>query len=245
MIQKKVLSLRHSIDRIMKIRKVSALLLLLGALSFIPSYAQKFSKKEQEKRAAREANYFYGSSFTLTAGYLHSWMTDGLVDPLSMAEFGHSEYFKNTHDAFNIGFLWDHSFSKHWGMQHGLYYTQKGGEKISYHDAGFGVGPIPVSMQEISIGGIELQSMGRFFIPLTRESRLSIQGGFYLTKMLNESASGVRKWDMGLMCGLGYDWRHLAVSVNYQPGIYSKVCDNSETRINALMLNVGFRFWKK
>jgi hypothetical protein len=44
---------------------------------------------------------------------------------------------------------------------------------------------------------------------------------------------------------VGYDYRHLSVSATYQPGLYRKVTDNSDARLNALMLNVGFRFWRK
>ena len=229
----------------MMTKKIFTLILILAGAMQLPLHAQKFSKREQAKKEARAINYFHGSSFTVTTGYLHSWMTDGLISPASTQPFGKSEYYKNAHEAFDLGFLWDHAFSRHWGMQHGLYYTQKGGEMVEYFDNGFGVGPIPVGRESIAIGGLELQSMARFFIPLTYHSRLSINGGFYLTKMLNETDKGVRKWDMGLMCGLGYDWKHLSVSVNYQPGLYTKICDNSKVKMNALMFNVGYRFWKE
>jgi hypothetical protein len=48
-----------------------------------------------------------------------------------------------------------------------------------------------------------------------------------------------------LQCGVGYDYRHLALSLTYQPGLYRNYTDDSDARMNALMFNVGFRFWRK
>jgi hypothetical protein len=224
--------------------KKSICLLLLGITTITPTFAQKFSKKDKEREVARAQNYFHGASFTVTAGYLHSWMTNGDIPTTSSDKFGRSEQYRNTHESVNVGFLWDQSFSRHWGMQHGLYYVQKGGELTTFHDNGLGVGKLPYSSERISIDGIELQGLGRYFIPLTHESRLSVGAGWYLTKFVG-SNSNINNWDLGLQCQVGYDYRHLSVSATYQPGLYRKVTDNSDARLNALMLNVGFRFWRK
>ncbi len=227
------------------IAKRNLLVLLLGCVLIAPVYAQKFSKKDKARQEARARNYFCGASFTVTAGYLHGWMSDGEVEAFTTAPFGRTESFKNTHDAFNIGFLWDQSFSRHLGMQHGLYYVQKGGEKHYYYDAGLGAGALLRDTKEISVSGIEWQALCRYYIPLTRVSRLSVNAGGYLTSLLNCHSDGIRSWDMGVMCGIGYDYRHLAVSVHYQPGLFHKVAKNSDLRLNAWMVNVGFRFWSE
>ncbi len=231
-------------NEILMMTKKSLLLLTIGIATITPTFAQKFTKKEKERAEARAANYFYGHSFTLTGGYEHSWITNGEVTATT-TKFGQSECLKNTHDAFNVGFLWDYAFNPRWGMQYGLYYTQKGGEKISYYDNGFGVGPLPKSEDGVLISGLELQGMARYFIPLTHKSRLSINAGAFITKFLNGEDDGIRKWDMGLQCGLGYDYKHLALSATYQPGIYSHIAKNSDARMNAFSVNVGFRFWRK
>lgn len=227
------------------ITKRNLLVLLLGCVLIAPVSAQKFSKKDKARQEARAKDYFYGASFTVTAGYLHSWMLDGDVEVFTTDAFGRSECFMNTHDAFDIGFLWDQSFDRHWGMQQGLYYVQKGGEKHYYYNAGLGAGPILRDTKTISVSGIEWQALCRYYIPLTQVSRLSVNAGGYLTTLLNCHSNGIRNWDMGLMCGVGYDYRHLAVSVSYQPGVFYKVAKNSDLRLNALMVNVGFRFWGK
>lgn len=227
------------------IAKKNLFIFLLGLVAISPAFAQKFTKKDNAKQEARAKNYFHGSSFTFTAGYVHSWMSDGDIHTTSATEFGRSESFKNNHDAFNIGFLWDHSFSKRWGMQNGLYYVQKGGDKFTYHDNGLGTGPLPRASEEITLHGAEWQCLGRYFFPITHESRLSLNAGGYVTNIWSHHSDGIRKWDVGLMCGIGYDYRHVAVSVSYQPGVYHKVSDNSDLRLNSIMLNVGFRFWKK
>jgi hypothetical protein len=224
--------------------KKSLCVLLLGLTTITPTFAQKFSKKEKEREEARAANYFHGSSFTATAGYVHSWITDGDIATTSASKFGKSESYRNTHNAFNIGFLWDHSFSRHWGMQHGLYYMQKGGEKSTFYDNKLGVGKLPYSTTNLLVSGVELQGMGRYFIPLTHTSRLSVNAGWFITKLIN-GGNGVGNWDLGLQCGIGYDYRHLALSLTYQPGLYRNYTDDSDARMNALMFNVGFRFWRK
>jgi hypothetical protein len=222
----------------------SLCLLLLGLSTITPTFAQKFSKKERERQEARARDYFHGASFTVTAGYLHSWMTNGDVPATSSDKFGRSERYRNTHDAFQAGFLWDQSFSRHWGMQHGLYYVQKGGELTTFHDNALGQGKLPFSSERISVDGLELQGLGRFFLPVTHESRFSVGAGWYLTKNLG-SLGNVNAWNMGLQCQVGYDYRHLSLSATYQPGLYRRFTDNSDARMNALLFNVGFRFWKK
>lgn len=224
--------------------KKSICLLLLGITAFTPTFAQKFSKKDKAREEARAQNYFCGASFTATAGYEHSWMTNGDIPVLSTDKFGRSQSYRNTHEAFNVGFLWDQSFSRRWGMQHGLYYVQKGGELTTFHDNQFGLGKLPLTSEDIKIHGIELQGLGRYFFPLTHVSRLSIGTGWYLTKLMSDG-TGVGNWDMGLMGNIGYDYRHLSVSVSYQPGLYRKVTDDADTRLNAIAVNVGFRFWRK
>lgn len=225
------------------VTKKSVLVLLAGLILATPMYAQKFTKKAQERQAAREANYFFGSSFTFTAGYLHSWMNASKMT-LSNPAFGESAAVKNTHDSFNIGFIWDHSFSRQWGMQSGLYYVQKGGEQMSYYDGGLGYGNILCGTESLKMEAIELQVMARYFFPLTRYSRLSVNVGPYLSKLIN-TPDNFSEWDLGVMCGIGYDWKHLAVALNYQPGINRNLIEDCNTSMNAVSLNVGFRFWKK
>ncbi len=222
----------------------SLCLLLLGISTITPTFAQKFSKKERERQEARARDYFHGASFTVTAGYLHSWMTNGDVPTLSTNKFGRSEQYRNTHESFNVGFLWDQSFSRHWGMQHGLYYVQKGGELTTFHDNGLGVGKLPFSTDRLTVNGIELQGLGRYFIPLAHKSRLSVGAGWYLTKMVG-APGGVNNWDMGLQGQVGYDYGHFSLSATYQPGLFTRYTDDSDARMNALLFNVGFRFWKK
>lgn len=221
------------------------LILLFGFAVATPALAQKFSKKDNAKIEARAKNYFHGASFTFTAGYVHSWMTNGNVPATMTTDFGYSETFKNNHDAFNIGFLWDQSFSRHWGMQNGLYYVQKGGDKLTYHDNGLGIGPLPRTSDDITLHGMEWQCLARYFFPLAHKSRLSLNAGGYITNLWSHHSDGIRKWDVGVMCGIGYDYRHLAVSASYQPGVYHNVSNNSDLRLSSIMLNVGFRFWKK
>lgn len=225
------------------IDKKSLLLLSLGLMICLPSYGQKFSKRLEARREARAANYFYGAQFTVTAGYEHSWMTTSDV-PLSVVQFGRFAQIKNTHDAFNIGFLYDQAFSRRWGMQTGLYYVKKGGEKKTYSDQGLGYGPILYDSETLEVPGAELQVMGRFFFPLKHACRLSLNAGPYLTKLF-DSPSGFRNWDFGLMAGVGLDWRHLSVGVGYQPGLYRGIVEKCDTRMNALSVNIGYRFWKE
>ena len=52
--------------------KKSLAVLLFCFVAVAPSFAQKFTKREQARREAREKYYFCGNMFTLTAGYNHS-----------------------------------------------------------------------------------------------------------------------------------------------------------------------------
>lgn len=208
----------------------------------LPAYGQKFSKRLEARREARAANYFYGAQFTVAAGYVHSWMSPSDVG-LSVASFGRSARIKNTHDAFDIGFLYDQAFSRRWGLQTGLYYTQMGGEKMTYSDQGLGYGPILYDSESLETHGIGLQVVGRYFLPLAHDSRLSLGVGPYLTKLV-DAPTGFRNWDYGALAQVGFDWRHWSVSVSYQMGLYDGLVKRSDTRMNALIANVGFRFWK-
>ncbi len=49
----------------MQINKRSVLLIIFMMVVAMPSFAQRFTKKEQAKREARAINYFYGNSFTV------------------------------------------------------------------------------------------------------------------------------------------------------------------------------------
>lgn len=225
------------------IGKKSIWLLAAGLMMALPAHGQKFSKRLEARKEARAANYFYGAQFTLAAGYVHSWMTTSAVR-MNISQFGRSAQIKNTHDAFDIGFLYDQAFNRRWGLQTGLYYTQKGGEHMTYSDQGLGYGPILYDRYGLTVHGVELQALGRCFLPLAYDSRLSLGVGPYITKLI-DVPDGFRNWDLGLMVSIGYDWRHWSASLSYQPGLNSGVVEHSDTRMNALSVNVGFRFWKK
>ena len=144
--------------------KKSLAVLLFCFVAVAPSFAQKFTKREQARREAREKYYFCGNMFTLTAGYNHSWLTPSDVT-LKSSQYGKSEKMTNTKDAFNIGFLWDHAFKKAhlWSIQSGLYFTVKGGEHLYYYDNGLGSGPQLKEEQteKLTIQGLELQCLLR------------------------------------------------------------------------------------
>lgn len=224
------------------------ILVLLFAFSLAPAtlYAQKFTKKAQLRREAREANYFYGASFTFTSGYVHSWMNNSSID-LGTSYFGKSERWGNTNNHFDIGFIWDQSINKHWGIQTGAFYTNKGGDHLFYYDNGLGKGPIMLTEKtdEINVQAVEIQSQGRFFIPLAKQLRVSLNAGVYVDRMI-KPADGINKWNFGPQAGIGVDWKHLSTSVTYQPGVFNELLtDNSHTCQNALTVNVGYRIWRK
>ena len=226
-------------------RKVLLVMLLLAVTAPSGLYAQKFSKKEQARREAREANYFCGATFTLTAGYEHSWMNEQSVS-LSSKYYGKSEKWANTHDYFNVGFLWDQALSKKWGVQAGLFYKQKGGDHLFYYDNGLGYGAIlrPEETVEAGINMIELQSQMRRFFALSPKSRVSVGAGIFIDKFI-DTPDDVRNWNLGVQASLGYDWRHLALSVTYQCGLLPSVVCDCNSRLSSVSVNAGFRFWKK
>lgn len=223
-------------------------LLGVGLYEATPLSAQRFTKKEQARRDARAANYFYGATFALTAGYVHSWMSKSPID-LSTHYYGQSAQIQNTHDSFNLGFVWDQALDKKWGLQTGLYYMRKGCDKMFYYDNGtsadYGQQLLKEKTEELLIQGLELQFQGRRFFPLNQTTRLSINAGLYVSRFLDEPKD-FHKWDLGPMCGIGCDWTHLYTNVSYQPGVFSNVVDrNCKSRLGSLWVNVGVRFWKK
>lgn len=223
------------------------ILILLFALSLGPTlHAQKFTKKAQARREAREANYFYGASFTFTSGYVHSWMSNNVID-LQSDYYGKSERWGNTNNHFDIGFAWDQAINKHWGIQTGLYFTNKGGDHLYYYNNGLGMGPILLTEKtdEVNVKLAELQTQCRYFIPLAQKLRLSLNAGLYLDRTIKEP-SGIRKWNFGPQVGLGFDWTHYSASVTYQPGVFDGMTvKNSNARQSALCVNIGYRIWKK
>lgn len=219
--------------------------LLLAVCVFPSVYAQKFTKKEQARREAREANYFYGASFTFTAGFEHSWMNEKSVD-LDTEYYGKSEKWGNTHNFFNVGFLWDQAINRKWGLQTGLYYKQKGGDHLYFYDNGLGYGSIlrDEETEEAGINMIEVQSQVRYFIPVQYRSRFSVNAGYFIDKFVN-TPGDVRNWNLGVQAGIGYDYRHWSFSATYQCGLLPSVVDDCNSRLSSVSLNVGFRIWKK
>lgn len=222
------------------------ILVFLFALSLAPAtlYAQKFTKKAQLRREAREANYFYGASFTFTSGYVHSWLTNNAISNTT-AYKGKSERWGNTNNHFDIGFAWDQSFNKHWGLQTGLYFTNKGGDHLYYFEQFYGPILLDEKTEEVNIMAGELQSQIRFFIPFAKKMRLSLNAGVFLDKIVDHPTD-VKNWNFGPQVGLGFDWAHLSTSVTYQAGVIDgMLIKNSNTRQNALCVNIGYRIWKK
>lgn len=227
------------------ISKKSLAVLVVGFLIATPVFGQRFTKKEQARREARAANYFYGASFTITAGYNHSWALDREIE-LSTPYFGKSERLQNTYDSFNFGALYDHSLNRYWGLQTGLFYTQKGCDHTYFYDnkTSGNYGANLYKTEEQRIQGIEWQGNVRRFFVKTYYSRFSLNAGLYVNKII-ESPSTFKNWDLGVQVGLGYDYKHLTTSFTYQPGIYPKVARNSDTRLGTIMFNVGWRLWRK
>lgn len=228
----------------MHFNKRYVLLLILSLVLAMPMYGQRFTKKEQAKREARAKNFFHGHSFTLSAGYNHSWLTKDAFDDTN-SQFGQTGAYQNTYNSFDAMFQWDMCFNKHYGFQFGAGYLKNGGQKIIYKDLGLGYGPqLREDLSEdIRAQFVEGQIVVRGFLPLTYKSRLSVNGGIYVDKRIG-SNDFVGDWDMGLLVGVGYDWKHLAASITYKPGVFPNVIKNSDTRMGAIMFNVGFRMWK-
>lgn len=225
-------------------KKVS-LIIILASLVVTPVFAQKFSKKEQQRREAREANFFYGATFALTAGYAHSWMTLTDVD-LSTETFGKSEKWGQSANNINLGFTYDHALNKQWGLQTGLYYVIKGGDHLYYYDNGLGNGPILRKEETVSakINMAELQFMGRRFFMTGKTSRLSLNAGLFLDKSFDKPTN-IGNWHYGVQGGFGFDKDHWSLSATYQQGLPSPIVEDCSTRLNAVLINFGYRFWKK
>jgi len=221
------------------------ILVLLFALTLGPmAHAQKFTKKAQARREAREANYFYGASFTFTSGYVHSWMNNNVID-LSASTFGKSERWANTNNHFDIGFAWDQAINKHWGIQTGAYFTNKGGDHLYYYEGLYGPILLKEKTEEVNVMNAELQTQIRYFIPLAQKMRLSLNAGLFVDKVIDHPA-GIKNWNLGPQVGLGFDWTHYSASVTYQPGVIDGMAaSSSNTRLNAICVNIGYRIWKK
>lgn len=218
---------------------------LLAVLTLTPTvYAQKFTKREQARREAREANYFCGATFSFCSGYVHSWMSNNVID--KRLSYGKSERWANTNNHFDLGFAWDQAFNKHWGIQSGLYFMNKGGDHLYYYDNGLGYGKIlrDEETDEVNAQSVEFQSQVRYFVPLAKKARLSLNAGYYIDKIIGKP-SGFSHWNLGPQVGLGVDWMHLSTSVTYQPGLFENVVNDSHSRQSAVCVNIGYRFWKK
>lgn len=228
----------------MRFQKRNILLLIAFLIIAMPAFGQRFTKKEQALREARAKNFFYGHSFTLSAGYVHSWLTTDKFDQTS-SSFGRTGQFSNTRESFDALFSWDICTSRRWGVQFSAGYIQQGGEKLFYSDQGLGNGPQlrPDLNETVHINSAELQSVFRYFIPLTYKSRLSVNAGLYIDRVTG-SYSDRNDWDMGALVGLGYDWNHWSVIATYKPGVFPNVIKGSDTRVASLSINLGFRLWK-
>lgn len=222
-----------------------SLIIVIASFVVIPAFAQKFSKKEQARREAREANFFYGASFTITTGYTHSWMTLSEVDNLP-DYFGKSEKWGQWSDKFNVGFLYDHALNKKWGLQAGLLYVSKGGDHLHYYDNGLGLGNILRKEETVSakINIVELQLQARRFFMLQPKTRLSLNAGLFIDKHF-DTPENIENWNYGLQTGIGFDHKHWSVSATYQQSLYTKSVTDCKTHLNAVSINLGYRFWKK
>lgn len=218
------------------------LLVLLTLLVSMPSFGQRFTKKEQALREARAINYFYGHSFTLSTGLVHSWMAK---DSFDESIFGRTGAYQNTRNSFDFDFAWDYCKSKYHGFKIDLAYAEFGGEKLFYYDGGLGYGPqLRDDLTEtIHLNEVMLSGRYRYFIPLTYKSRLSLDAGIYFSRIVG-SYDDAKNWDMGAVVGVGYDWKHVSCGIDYMPGVFSNVIEKSSTRVGALMFKVGWRLSK-
>lgn len=230
---------------VMMIKRTILVLLFATTALGQTLYAQKFTKKEQARREAREAYYFCGASFTFTAGYVHSWMSNNAIE-LGTNNYGKSERWGNTNNSFNLGFLWDQAINQKWGLQTGAFYSRKGGDHLHYFDNGLGYGKIlrDEETEEVTSQCVEAQVQARYFINLAKKFRMTLNGGIYLDKYIS-SPSGFLNWNMGPQVGLGIDWQHFSAQVTYQPGLFERVAEDSHTRQSAVSVNFGYRLWKK
>lgn len=219
------------------------ILVILALIVAMPSFGQRFTKKEQALREARAINYFYGNSFTISAGYVHGWLCkDEFTDSNT---FGKTGAFCNNRPSFSSFFAWDYCKKKTCGFQVEAGYAQFGGEKIFYIDQGLGYGPQQRYdlTEKIRINEVMLQFKYRYFIPLTYESRISLNVGPYVGYVVGTYDDNT-KWDFGPVVGAGYDWKHWSFGVDYLPGVWSNIVKGSSTRVGALMFNVGVHLWK-
>lgn len=218
-------------------------LTLLTMIVALPAFGQRFTKKEQALREARAINYFYGNSFTLSAGYVHSWLAE---DRFARTEFGRSGLFGNTRESMAFGFAWDYvGKNKHHGVETKVLYAQFGGQKLFYSDLGLGYGQqLRHDLTEmIHINEVMLEGKYRYFVPLSYKSRLSLDAGIYLGRVVGKY-DDCKDWDMGPVIGLGYDWKRLSIGLDYMPGVYSNIVEHSDTRVGSLSLSVGLHLWK-
>jgi len=224
--------------------KRNIVVLFLSLITVVPLFAQKFTKKEQLRREAREANFFYGSAFTITGGYNYSWMSDKEID-LDSEYFGKSERWGQHRNGGNAGLQYDYALNRKWGLQAGLFYSVKGGDHTYYYDEGLGYGAkLKDELTEEAVNQmVELQIVGRYFIPTSKLGRISLNAGYYIDRVI-KSGSGLGKWDMGLQAGIGYDWYHTALSVTYQHSVFPPYVEDSKSMQNAIYVNIGYRLWK-
>jgi len=226
----------------MHINKRAVLLICIILAVAMPSFAQRFTKKEQAKREARAINYFYGNSFTFSSGYVHSWLTR---DRFTETSFGRTGAYQNTRDSYAFSFAWDYNKKKHHGFRVSAGYAQFGGEKIYYYDLGLGYGRQQRYdlTEQIHLNEVMVQGKYRYFIPLTYKSRLSLDAGIFASRIVG-SYDDANNWDFGPVVGIGYDWKRLSLGVDYMPGVWYDVIEGSTARVSALIFNVGFHFWK-
>lgn len=222
------------------------IIILLGmTLACEPVMSQRFTKKEQARREARAKNYFYGNTFSLQAGFVNSWLRRNTI--VSASEAGFCDVYQNNRQSFAIGATWDRAVKKWWGWEAGVFYAGMGGEKCAYYNSGL---PGTTSQlrsdrsQSIDYGVIELQGSVRFFLPLTYFSRLSLDMGVHVDKVV-AGGDEVSGWDLGPMVGVSYEWKHIIGRVTYMPGINTGLISGAETAQNSMWFTVGYRFWKK
>lgn len=210
-----------------------------------PVIAQRFTKKEQARREARAKNYFYGNTFSLQAGFVNSWFRRNTV--VSESEAGFSNVFQNTRQSFDVGVTWNRAVNKWWGWEAGLFYAGLGGEKCVYYDSGLAGTNSQFRddrSEQLNYGVMELQGFARFFYPLTYFSRISLDLGVHLDKVV-AGGDNVSNWDYGPAVGVSYEWKHLVGRVVYVPGVHTSLVSGAATAQNSIWFNVGYRFWKK
>ena len=226
----------------MRFEKRSILLLIFTLFVAMPVFGQRFTKKEQALREARAKNFFYGHSFTISAGYVHSWLT---TDKFEENIFGRTGQYSNTRESFEGLFSWDICTNRRWGVQFSAGYTQLGGQKLIYQDQGLGYGPQlrPDLIETIHINEVDARILARWFFPLTYKSRLSLNAGPNVSRVVGKYTN-CNDWDFGCVVGLGYDWNHWSFGINYKPGVFPSIIKGSDTRAASISFNAGFRLWK-